>query len=281
MSSTIEKAALLEKSPSRNMFKKDPDDAASLDIGSMSIFSDKTETTVVVPSSSSSSSSKRSALSQMKQRTLALLGSRGNMKPPELSWAVLSGMLVANLVESNFPNGTKSYWPVDVVHKLVNEETVRRGMSKAYRKRVDNGLVQFIVNEAPMLFTLVLTSIPGNQEMQVEMLEWFRRHGIHDGAVSSIVGGRSVSEVLSTTADKQLSFWTGPYYQDICKNQWKIFVPVIGGKSGIRKLRKEIILPFTRVEDPHTLSTTVNKVKVHRGYFDDGIRPVSQFSPRI
>jgi len=195
---------------------------------------------------------------------------RGRHNLSSTEFDSLPDQLHRSKVQSNYPHGTHGYFP-ERTYARITAEAVRQHWSA--QAEVSDGLVHFIVNDARRLCTLVLSSFPKDEKIQLDMMKSFHTHGFRDSGLSSQIKlGDKRNPWFQPDQlhrlDKKL--WDSNTDDTVYQQQWKVLVPVFSIQQANYDLGGETILPFSKVKGSVQAKGafgTVNQVKIEEGHF--------------
>ena len=192
--------------------------------------------------------------------------------------------------ESRFGDQSdRNFWGDEIIKKLLQPDIIHAMMNKD-RKQCDEKLTQYILKEAPKLFTITAT-LDSDPDQLLQAMTIFYAKGFNDSHLSPEIGGGEKKlmrnrEVLGETL-RQFSneVWRPSMVSKFCEMRWKVLVPTFSTSKDY-ELRTDTILPFWEVRekdkpanqrgrDKSGAFSIVRQVKICKGHYKDDRSPVS------
>ncbi|RYC63133.1 hypothetical protein CHU98_g3091 [Xylaria longipes] len=194
----------------------------------------------------------------------------------------LADVLSDNSSNTNFPVN-EAYWAKNVIDDLIQEDTVRRELSRSH-VTYDDALVRFIVCRAKKLFSIAVLApapIP-------DVMKFFQQHGFEDSKLSTeipSVGADSQQQSCShltkeKLADLDSNIWTSFVRSKVYDAQWRILIPIFSTERINYSFETKTVLPIKKVNLQGRLGgafSEVHKVEIKSGHFVDPVRPSSEW----
>lgn len=193
----------------------------------------------------------------------------------------LRNRLSDHLWQSNW-NGTNELVPEGVMRDLLTKTTIRQLLCASRRGRIDDVLVDFIVERAKRLFTLTILI---NQEdyKLVDYMSFFRDNGYEDSVLMAGTNFESADvqtnqfshfkqETMQSFQNKHL-FQAFPS-REITEKQWQVLTPVFSTEINCYYFDGRVVLPFRKVKTGSKRPmrgafSEVFKVEIHPDHFID------------
>ncbi|KAK0630531.1 hypothetical protein B0T17DRAFT_653944 [Bombardia bombarda] len=182
---------------------------------------------------------------------------------------------------SKFANNDVEYWPRNIIHDFITEETVRHELSKTKGKpKSKEDVVKFILEgHGRMLFTLAVVTAKHQPDKMLEIMRFFM--GQKDRTVSpEVIINEPNWLIPEDLKERDRRLWNIMLAKDCCEYQWKVLVPIFSTEQAYYNFGKRTILPFTSlstVDEGRGGFSKVHQVEIQPGHFDDPSRSRSEW----
>ena len=185
-------------------------------------------------------------------------------------------------------SSVENFWGDELIKELLQPHLIRALLSKD-GKPCDEKLVQFILKEAPKLFTITAT-LDSDQDQLLQAMNIFHTKGFNDSDLSPELGrggklmmDRELLEQTLSSFDEEV--WRTSMVVKFCDVRWKVLIPTFSTSKDY-ELRTDTILPFWEIrgiDKPASergrvksgAFSIIRQVEICKGYYHDDRLPVS------